>query len=127
VLAYSGMSLVWCAALVLLVLAASLLPVILLDVTGILPALLATALASVLVRALRRGALVATDVGVEFTPYDQALRRPRPDGGFAAPWREVNVIEGYVSVLELAGHRVQVGPRNRAFARNAALASGSRT
>jgi hypothetical protein len=126
VLAYSGMNLVLCVVLVLLLLTALLVPVVVWDVTGLLLPVVGMLLASLLVRGLRRGALVATDGGLEFTPYDQLLRKPRPEGGFAAPWPEVSVSEGYVSALHLAGHRVQVGPRNRAFARLAATAGGGR-
>ena len=116
VLAYSGMNLLLCVVLVLLLLTGLIVPAIVWDVTGLLPPVLAMLLTSLLVRGLRRGALVASDGGLEFTPYDQLLRKPRPEGGFAAPWSEVSVSEGYVSALRFAGHRVQVGPRNRAFA-----------
>ena len=126
VLAYSGMNLLLCVVLVLLLLAGLIVPVMVWDVSGLLLPVLAMLLTSLLVRGLRRGALVASDGGLEFTPYDQLLRKPRPEGGFAAPWSEVSVSEGYVSVLRFAGHRVQVGPRNRAFARLAATADGGR-
>ncbi|WP_159083490.1 hypothetical protein [Nocardioides terrigena] len=126
VLAYGGMNLALCVLLVLLLLTVLVIPVLVWDVSGLLLPVVGTLLASVLVRSLGRGALVATDGGVEFTPYDQLMRHPRPEHGFAAPWSEVSVTEGFVSVVRLAGHRVQVGPRNRTFAQLAAAASGGR-
>lgn len=77
-----------------------------------------------LVARLRRGALVASASGLEFTPYDTSLRTPRPEQSFGAVWSQVSVEQGRVSVLRVAGRRVQVGPRNRAFAATAATMAG---
>ena len=113
--AYAGMNLLVCAALVVGLTVVLCLPILFLGTTGILLPILGAVLASVLVRKLGRGALVATASGLEFTPYDQQMRNPRPEQLFSAPWADVRVEPGFVTAYHFAGRRVQVGPRNKAF------------
>ena len=62
------------------------------------------------------GALAATESGLEHVPYVANMRRPKPDDAVSAPWSEVRAQVGGISVVEMAGRRIQVGPRNREFA-----------
>jgi hypothetical protein len=78
----------------------------------------------VLVRQLQYGALVAAPSGVEFTPYHGNMRKERPEETVAAPWSDVRVQEGIVSQVHFGEHRVQLGPRNRAFATAVAAMAG---
>jgi hypothetical protein len=123
-LAYAGMSLPLCVALGLTMTVLLCLPVFLIGATGAILPILAIGGGKLLVARLGRGALVASNSGLEFTPYDTALRRPRPEQSFGAVWSQVSVAQGRVSVLELAGRRVQVGPRNRSFVAAAAQCAG---
>jgi hypothetical protein len=109
------MSLPLCVAAAAVLTAALCLPIILIGVTGFLLPLLALLVGRVLVGRLGRGAVVASQSWIEFTPYDTSLRRPKPERAFGAPWSQVEVEPDTVSVLRFAGRRVQVGPRNRAF------------
>ena len=115
VLAYSGANLLVVAGLVVALTVVLCIPILVLGSSGILFPIVATLGASLLVRRLGRGALVATANGLEFTPYDQSLRNPRPDGAFAASWAEVTVEPGFVTRYRFAGRNVQVGPRNKQF------------
>ncbi len=125
--AYAGMSLpLFAGALVLLVLVL-IAPVLFLDAVGLLLPVVGAAVAAVLVRFLGYGALVATRSGLEFTPYDGPMRKARPDRAYSASWSEVTVEPGYFSTVRFAGHRIQLGPRNRNFADALAAYDGGRT
>lgn len=115
-LAYAGMSLPLCVAAVITLTVLLCLPFVLVGASGVLLPLLGVLGARLLVGRLGRGALVASDGGVEFVPYDVGLRKPLLDRAFAAPWSGVEVERGTVSVVRFDGRRVQVGPRNRGFA-----------
>lgn len=115
VLGYSGANLLVIAGLVVALTVVLCIPIFVLGSSGILFPIAATLGASFLVRKLGRGALVATGAGLEFTPYDQSLRKPRTEEAFAAPWSEVTVEPGFVTVYRFAGREVQVGPRNKQF------------
>lgn len=115
VLAYSGANLLVIAGAVLTLVVVLVTPIIVLGATGILLPIIGTVGAMLLMKRLGRGALVATETGLEFTPYDQSVRKPRLDEVFSAPWSEVTVEPGYVTSYRFAGRRVQVGPRNKAF------------
>lgn len=119
-LAYAGMSLPLCVVLGVALTVVLCLPILIVGATGGMLAILAIGGAKLLVSRLRRGALVASASGLEFTPYDTSLRKPKPDQSFGAVWSQVSVEQGRVSVMGLAGRRVQVGPRNRAFVAAAA-------
>jgi hypothetical protein len=126
-LAYAGMSLPLCVGLGVAMTVVLCLPILYLGAAGGMLSIVAIGGGKLLVSGLRRGALVASTNGLEFTPYDTSLRKPKPDQSFGAVWSQVAVEEGRVSVLSLAGRRVQVGPRNRAFvAAAAARARGQR-
>ena len=122
-LGYAGMSLPVCVALGVSMTVVLCLPILFLGTTGFLLPLLAVGGAKLLVARLRRGALVASALGLEFTPYDTTLRTPKPEQSFGAVWSQVSVEPGRVSVLRLAGRRVQVGPRNGAFVAAVAAAA----
>lgn len=115
-LGYAGMNLPLCVTMAVTLTAVLCLPVILIGVTGFLLPLLAVLGGRVLVSRLGRGAVVASESWIEFTPYDVSLRKPQPEKAFGAPWSQVEVTQDTVSVLRFGGRRVQVGPRNRAFA-----------
>jgi hypothetical protein len=68
-------------------------------------------------RALAGGVLVATETGVEFTPYSTFGSKPQPKDAFRAPWSEVAVTDGRFSAIRLTGRRVQVTPFHRQFTR----------
>lgn len=126
-LAYAGMDLTLCVALVVAMTVVLCLPILLVGATGFLLPLLGIAGARLLVARLRRGALVASASGLEFMPYDTSLTKPRPEQSFGAAWSQVSLAPGGVSDLAIAGRRVQVGPRNRAFVAAAThLAGGPR-
>ena len=123
-LAYRGMSLLLCVALVIAMTIVLCLPILFLGAkAGILP-LVGIGGAKLLIGRLGRGVLVASTSGLEFTPYDLSLTRPRPEQSFGAVWSQVSVEQSSVSALRLAGRRVQVGPRNRAFVAAAAAQAG---
>lgn len=124
-LAYAGMSLPLCVALGVAMTVVLCLPILVIGAAGGMLSIVAIGGAKLLVSGLRRGALVASANGLEFTPYDTSLRKPKPDQSFGAVWSQVTVEEGRVSVLRLAGRRVQVGPRNRAFVAAAAARARS--
>jgi hypothetical protein len=115
-LGYAGMSLPLCVTAAITLTVVLCLPVFLIGPTGFLLPLLGVLGGRVLVSRLGRGAVVASESWIEFTPYDASLRKPRPERAFGAPWSQVEVEQDTVSVLRLAGRRVQLGPRNRAFA-----------
>lgn len=123
-LAYAGMGLTLCVVLVVAMTIVLCLPVLVLGATGGLLPLLGIVGAKLLIARLGRGALVASPNGLEFTPYDTSLRRPRPEQSFGAVWSQVSVQHGRVSVLRIAGRRVQVGPRNRDFVAAVAALAG---
>ncbi|MBD3945620.1 hypothetical protein [Nocardioides ganghwensis] len=125
-LAYAGMSLPLCLALGVALTVVLCLPILFIGPAGGMLSIVAIGGGKLLVAGLRRGALVASANGLEFTPYDTSLRKPKPDQSFGAVWSQVAVEQGRVSVLRLAGRRVQVGPRNRAFVAAAAARAGSR-
>ena len=114
-LGYAGMSLPVCVTAGVTLTVVLCLPILLIGATGGLLPILAVLGARVLVGRLGRGAVVVSASGIEFTPYDTSLRKPQPERAFGAPWSQVEVERDTVSVLRFAGHRVQVGPRNRAF------------
>lgn len=120
VLAYAGMSLPLCAVLTTAMTVVLCLPILVVGAAGAVLAPVGVAGAKLLISRLRRGALVASASGLEFVPYDTSLRNPRPEQSFGAVWPQVQVQQGRVSTLRVAGRRVQVGPRNRAFAAAAA-------
>lgn len=124
-LAYAGMSLPLCVALGVAMTVVLCLPILVIGAAGGMLSIVAIGGGKLLVSGLRRGALVASASGLEFTPYDTSLRKPKPDQSFGAVWSQVAVEEGRVSVLRLAGRRVQVGPRNRAFVAAAAARARS--
>jgi hypothetical protein len=119
-LGYAGMSLPLCVVLGVSMTVVLCLPILVLGATGGLLPLLAIGGGKLLVARLGRGALVASALGLEFTPYDTSLRKPKPEQSFGAVWSQVSVEPGRVSVLRVAGRRVQVGPRNAAFVAAAA-------
>lgn len=119
-LGYAGMSLPLCVVLGVAMTVVLCLPILFLGTTGVLLPLLAIAGGKLLVARLRRGAVVASNLGLEFTPYDTSLRKPKPEQSFGAVWSQVSVEPGRVSVLRVAGRRIQVGPRNAAFVAAAA-------
>jgi len=53
------------------------------------------------------------------------LRKPKPERSFGAVWSQVSVEQGRVSVVRVAGRRIQVGPRNRSFVAAAAARAGN--
>lgn len=124
-LAYAGMTLPLCVALGVALTVVLCLPILFIGPAGGMLSIVAIGGGKLLVSGLRRGALVASANGLEFTPYDTSLRKPKPDQSFGAVWSQVAVEQGRVSVLRLAGRRVQVGPRNRAFAAAAAARAGN--
>ena len=124
-LAYAGMSLPLCVVLGVALTVVLCLPILIIGAAGGMLSIVAIGGGKLLVSGLRRGALVASASGLEFTPYDTSLRRPKPDQSFGAVWSQVGVEQGRVSVLRLAGRRVQVGPRNRAFVDAAAARAGN--
>jgi hypothetical protein len=79
-----------------------------------------------LTSAAKFGALAATSTGLEHVPYVLNMRRPKFDQAVSAPWSQVRTEVGSVSVVEMAGRRIQVGPRNRAFAEAVAELAGGR-
>lgn len=85
---------------------------------------IAAAAAFALTNAAKFGALVATESGVEFVPYVANMRRPKLDEVVTAPWRDVRAEVSTVSAVDVAGTRVQVGPRNRRFAEAVAARAG---
>jgi hypothetical protein len=114
-LGYAGMSLPLCVTALVTLTVVLCLPILLIGATGVLLPLLGVVGARVLVSRLGRGAVVASEGWIEFTPYDTSLRKPQPERAFGAPWSQVEVEKDTVSVLRFAGRRVQLGPRNRAF------------
>jgi hypothetical protein len=124
-LAYAGMSLPLCWVLGVALTVVLCLPILVIGSAAGVLAIVAVGGGKLLVSGLKRGALVASASGVEFTPYDTSLRKPKPDQSFGAVWSQVSVEQGRISVLTLAGRRVQVGPRNRAFVAAAAARAGS--
>ena len=123
--AYSGIPLVVFGSAVALLLTSLFAVLILLPAPG---SVLAVVVAGVSARALTHlagfGALIATKSGIEFVPYVANMRRPKLDEAKRAPWAEVRTTVGLVSDIEVAGAKVQVGPRNRAFAEAAARVAG---
>lgn len=115
-LGYAGMSLTLCVVATVTMTVLLCLPILVLGATGGLLPILGVLGARVLVSRLGRGAVVASQSWIEFTPYDASLRKPQPEKAFGAPWSQVVVERDTVSVLRFSGHRVQLGPRNRAFA-----------
>lgn len=124
-LAYAGMSLPLCVVLGVAMTVVLCLPILVLGAAGGMLSIVAIGGGKLLVSGLRRGVLVASANGLEFTPYDTSLRKPKPDQSFGAAWSQVSVVAGRISVLSLAGRRVQVGPRNRAFVAAAAARARS--
>lgn len=114
-LAYAGMSLTTCAVLVVAMTVVLVLPIVVVGATGGILAVLGIAGAKVLIARLGRGALIASARGLEFIPYDTSLRKPRPEESFGAVWAQVSVAPAQVTRVRVAGRRVQVGPRNKAF------------
>jgi hypothetical protein len=123
-LAYAGMNLPLSAVLVVVMTVVLCLPIWFVGPAGGVLALLGVAGAKLLMARLGRGVLVASERGLEFTPYDTSLRRPKPEKSFGAVWAQVAVEPGRVSAVRLAGRRVQVGPRNRAFVAAVAARAG---
>lgn len=119
-LAYAGMPLALCVALGVTMTVVLCLPILLVGAAGGILSIVAIAGGKLLVAGLRRGALVASVNGLEFTPYDVSLHKPRPEQAFGAVWSQVSVEPGSTSVVRMAGRRVQVGPRNKAFVAAAA-------
>lgn len=119
-LGYAGMSLPLCVTATISLTVLLCLPIVFIGATGGLLPILGVLGGRVLVGRLGRGAVVASASGIEFTPYDASLRSPQPEKAFGAPWSQVEVERDTVSVLRFAGHRVQLGPRNRAFVEAAA-------
>ena len=115
-LGYAGMSLPLCVSAGVTLTVLLCLPIILVGATGVLLPLLGIAGARLLVGRLGRGAVVASESWIEFVPYNTSLRKPQPEKAFGAPWSQVVVERDTVSVLRFAGRRVQIGPRNQAFA-----------
>ncbi|HSV38392.1 MAG TPA: hypothetical protein VLI04_06480 [Nocardioidaceae bacterium] len=115
ILAYSGMNLMLVFGLMIALTVVLCLPILFLGSSGILFPIAGALLASLLVRRLGKGGLVATEAGLEFTPYDLNLKKPDLDNVFRASWAEVTVEPGYVTTYRFAGRAVQVGPRNKAF------------
>jgi len=115
VVSYAGLNLLVGTGLIILLLVVLLTPVILIGATGFLLPLVGALLASLIVRKERWGALVATESGLEFTPYTERMRKAQPEKSFRADWADVILEPGYVSNFRFAGQRVQVGPRNKAF------------
>jgi hypothetical protein len=124
-LGYAGMSLPLCWVLGVALTVVLCLPILVIGSAAGMLAIVAVGGGKLLVSGLRRGALVASASGVEFTPYDTSLRKPKPDQSFGAVWSQVSVEQGRISVVSLAGRRVQVGPRNRAFVAAAAARAGT--
>ncbi|HEX3932977.1 MAG TPA: hypothetical protein VHW64_19985 [Nocardioides sp.] len=81
---------------------------------GVLPILVVVYLMR---RALKAGVLVATASGLEFTEYSALGNRPKPGGLLAASWGEVTAVDGTFAVVQMAGHRIELGPLGRQFAR----------
>ncbi len=122
-LAYGGLPLVVYAGALIALTVTMCLPILVLDAGGPLLTVFAVLLALPLVHLAGYGILRATDDGVVFLPYAGALSSPRPDQAIASTWGDLRVEEGAVSSVWVAGRRVQLGPRNRDFAR--ALSSGT--
>jgi hypothetical protein len=125
VAAHPGLPLALVAALFTALVIVLCLPIFLLDANSGLLTVVGVALGSLLARQLGQGVLTAAPGGLTFTPYSSGLRAARPDKAFEVPWTQVEVREGFVSRLDLAGRSIQVGPGNRAFARAAAARTGS--
>jgi hypothetical protein len=125
VVGYAGLPLALVAALFTALVIVLCLPIFLLDANSGLLTVVGVALGSLLARQLGQGVLTAAPGGLTFTPYSSGLRAARPDKAFEVPWTQVEVREGFVSRLDLAGRSIQVGPGNRAFARAAAARTGS--
>lgn len=126
-MAYAGMPLLLVVSLIVALTVVLLIPVVFLDVMGPLLPLIGFGLASLLMRRLGPGVLVATESGVEFTPYGGLTRKERPQHTFGAGWRDVSVQPGYVSRIRFGGRTVQVGPRNRRFAEAVASRAEARS
>jgi hypothetical protein len=124
VLAYAGMSLPLCAVLVVVMTVVLCVPIWFVGAAGGLLAPVGILGAKLLMARLGRGVLVASERGLEFTPYDTSLRTPKPEKSFGAVWAQVAVEPGRGSAVRLAGRRVQVGPRNRAFVAAVAARAG---
>ena len=129
--AYAGISLVLCVALFALLVVAFCVPIAFLGVEALLLVVLGlpvfgTLLLSLLARQLRRGVLVASPEGLQFTPYDPRTRSPRADQSSSAPWGQVTVQSGFVTRYRFAGSSLQVGPWAGSFVAAAGRYSGGR-
>jgi hypothetical protein len=124
-LAYAGMNLALCWVLGVAMTVVLCLPILIVGGAGGVLSILAIGGGKLLVTRLGRGALVASERGLEFTPYDTSLRKPKPERSFGAVWSQVSVEQGRVSVVRVAGRRIQVGPRNRSFVAAAAARAGN--
>lgn len=115
--AYAGMSLQVYSVVVSVFVGLVILGFLLLHLlVGVVPVLVVVYLMR---RALKAGVLVATASGLEFTTYSPLGNRPQAGGVFAATWAEVTGDDGAVTVLQMAGRRIQLGPLSRQFARAA--------
>lgn len=122
--AYAGVSLAAFTIVMVILTVALVAVLLLLPGSGWLLALAGAVAARYATRFLQYGALLATETGMDFVPYDANMRRARPEETLRAPWSEVDVELGTVSTVSAAGRRFQVGPRNRAFAAAAAAVAG---
>ena len=114
--AYAGVSLTAFTGVISLLTVALVAVLLLLPGSGWLLVLVGVGAATYATRFLQYGALLATEIGIEFVPYDGNMRRARPERSMHATWDEVAVMLGKVSSVSAGGRRFQVGPRNKAFA-----------
>ena len=123
--AYAGVSLTAFTGVISLLTVALVAVLLLLPGSGWLLVLVGVGAATYATRFLQYGALLATEIGIEFVPYDGNMRRARPERSMHATWDEVAVMLGKVSSVSAGGRRFQVGPRNKAFALACQAQAGS--
>ncbi len=125
-LGYDGLGLAPFTIAIVALLVVLLVPVLVVGAAGFLLPVIGIVIAGWLASRQGRGALTASPAGLEFIPYDSRMTAPKPEQVYTASWSEVIAEPGLVTTFRFAGHRVQVGPLNRRFARAAtAQVSGS--
>jgi hypothetical protein len=120
--AYSGLSLPFVFVAITTVTAGMIVAVLLLPPGAVVaaPIVGAAIFARWLASRLGRGLLIALPSGLRFVPFDVQLMRPRVEGAVDTTWDDVDISLGFTSHILVADRRVQVGPRNRAFAERVA-------
>jgi hypothetical protein len=124
----AGIGLSWYALWILALLALCICGILLAPVHSIalvapLITLVAVATSTAVTALLGRGVVIATHDGLEHTRCDLRVLRPRLETTRFTHWAQVSVEPGWISTVRLPGRRLQLGPRNRAFAAAAAAAA----